>query len=293
MSCVTARDCRAIRLVYEFHFLTIDQAKTCIYRNRNVAQRRMSLLEKDGWFLSIPVSIGLPGQPTKAYYINWRKRKPIGAMLGEELFSRNMLRTPPHNTLVTAHQLELNTVLTAFMAASSLRGHFFRCIPEYCVMATPRGPVHPLTCKIRDPSNRSRMVGVRRDAVLCIGVGRNKALFELEYDRGKEAVTSEGIRAVTLSRKIGIFMQGLKEQAFQRYCSPQFFDHPFRTSRLLIVTSTEERRDNLASICHEQKTDGMVYLTTIDRVKPESVFDPIWIVPANGQNPNRALVGGS
>lgn len=160
-------------------------------------------------------------------------------------------------------------------------------------MAAANGPIHPLTCKIRDPANRSRMVGVRRDAVCCVGVGKNKALFELEYDRGKESITSSGIRAVTLVRKISIFMQGLKEQAFQRYSTPQFFDYPFRTSRLLVITSSNERLHNLLSACHEQKTGGMVYLTTIERVTPEGVFDPIWAVPADGQVQYRALVGGS
>jgi hypothetical protein len=293
MSCVTARDCTAIRLVYESRFLTIEHARKRIYGNANVAQRRMAVLEKEGWLLSLPVSCGLRGQPTKAYYINWRKKNAIEAILGEELLSCNIPRTPPENALVTAHLLELNSVLIAFAAGASARGHFFRCIPEYCAMATPGGPIHPLTCKVRDPTNRSRMVGVRRDAVFCIGVGKNKALFELEYDRGREVVTSGGFRAVTLSRKIAIFMQGLKEQAFHRYCGPQFFNYPFRASRLLIVTSTTERMENLASVCQEQKTEGMVYLTTVEHVTPESVFDPIWVVPADGRNTNRALVGGS
>jgi hypothetical protein len=195
--------------------------------------------------------------------------------------------------LVTAHLLELNTVLAAFLAGASARGYYFRCIPEYCAMASPHGPVHPLTSKVRDPANRSRMVTVRRDAVCCIGVGQGKALFEMEYDRGKESITTGGIRAVTMVRKISIFMQGLKEQAFQRYSASLFFDYPFRTSRLLVITSSDERLRNLLSVCQAQKTGGMVYLTTVDRVTPESVFDPIWLVPADGQTLNRALVGGS
>jgi hypothetical protein len=292
MSCVTARDCTALRLTYDFRFLTIDNAETCIYRNHNVAQRRLSALEREGLLLSLPVSRGLRGQPTKAYYVNWRKRKTVEQMLGEELLSCNVPRTAPDNALATAHLLELNTVLAAFMAGSASLGYSFRCIPEYCVMATALGPVHPLVCEIRDPANRSRMVGVRRDAVCCIGVGKNKALFEIEYDRGREVITSGGARAVTLHRKIAIFMQGLREQAFQRYCGPQFFDHPFRASRLLLITSSEERLNNLVSVCHEQKTAGMVYLTTADHIAPESVFDPIWTVPSDGQVFSRALAGG-
>ena len=119
MSSVTARDCTAIRLVYEFHYLTIEHARKRIYDNANVAQRRMAVLEKDGWLLSLPVSGGLRGQPTKAYYINWRRKKAIEAILGEELLSCNIPRTPPENVLVTAHLLELNSVLIAFSAGSS------------------------------------------------------------------------------------------------------------------------------------------------------------------------------
>lgn len=293
MNCVTARDCKALRLVYDFRFLTIDHAQMCVYGNHNVAQRRLSVLAGEDYLLSLPVSRGLRGQPTRAYYINRRKRRAIEALLGEELLPCNIPGTLPENALVTAHLLELNTVLAAFYAGSAAQGYFFRCIPEYCAMATPNGPLHPLTCKIRDPTNGNRMVRVRRDAVCCIGVGKNKALFELEYDRGKESITTAGIRAVTLARTISIFMQGLKEQAFQRYAAPLFFDFPFRASRLLLVTTSDERVANLVTVCQEQKTAGMVYLTTAAKLTPESVFGPIWTVPADGQVLNRALVGGA
>ena len=291
MAAVTERDMEATRLAYRLKYVTIDHLQTCVYSNRNVAQRRGAAIEKEGFFRSFPLLTGKKGQSNKVYYINAARRRSIEQMLAEQLDAGNIPKTPPENALVARHFVELNTVLTAFIAGARQSGCFLDFIPEYWSSARSTGSV--LADKVRNPANPRRMVEYRRDAVIWIGNGRGqKALFEVEYDRGKEAVRGGRFRKVTLAGKIAIFLQSLKERRFERFARPEYFGYRFLTSRLILITaSSQTRLRHIVAACNEINTHGLVYLTTIDRIRPDTVFGPIWTVPDNGEVFTRKLVG--
>jgi len=291
MAEVTARDLDLLRIAYQFHFITIEITKTCVFSNRNVAQRRLATIEKIGYLRSFPLSGGRRGQPTKVYYLNGRLKAELGKMLGQDLDRKNIPGKPPENAFVTRHCLELNTVLSAFIAATRKRGYSFEFLPEYWV--APSGNLGILADESKDPANRSRMVRYRRDAVCCVGTERGKGLFEIEYDRGQEAVQSPGLRKITVGRKIMVFLESVKERRFERYGGPVFFDHTFNVSRLLLITTSEERLNNIARFCLETGTHGLVYLTTADKIRPDLLFGAIWTVPRDGNVETRALVRGT
>ncbi len=289
MPATTPRDVEFLSLLYRLGFMTIEHAEICVYGNHNVAQRRLSALETQGYLLSFPLSRGRKGQPTKVCFINYKARQILSEMLQQELDGRHIPRTPPENALVTWHTLELNSVLVAFIAAAKKEGYLFDFIPEYWSGAGPTNG-SPLADEVQNPNGGRGMIRFRRDAVCCIGTQKGKALFELEYDRGKEAIIGGTYRKVTIANKNAVFLQSVKERRFERYAEPRFFNYPFKVSRLLLVTTSEERLQNIAGVCRDLETHGLVYLTTMDQVRPETVLGPIWHVPDNGNVTTRSLV---
>jgi hypothetical protein len=286
MSTVTERDIEAISLIYRLHFVTIEQARMCVYKNRNVAQRRLSLLQRSGFLLSFPLSGNKKGHPTKVYYLNPKARSEIRRLLGDELVGGNIHSSPPDNLLVGRHHLELNSVLAAFIAGADSKGYELSFVPEYWV--PPKGGGRSfLVDETADPRNGARRIRYRRDAVLCVGAGEGKALFELEYDRGAEVIRSKGGRKVTVARKLEIFLQSIRERRFERYAKPEYFGYPFRVSRLLVVTTSETRLSNIVRVGRDINTHGLVYLTTLERLNSSTVFGPIWEVPDSQESVSR------
>jgi hypothetical protein len=293
MSAVTERDIEAISLIYRLHFVTIELARICVYQNHNVAQRRLSLLQRSGLLLAFPLAGKGKGHPTKVYYLNPKAIRKIRELLGDELIRGNIQNSPPDNLLVARHLLELNSVLAAFIAGARAEGHELSFVPEYWV--SPKGSSRSfLAYETADPRNGARRIRSRRDAVVSVGTEKGKALFELEYDRGAEVIESKGHRKITVARKLEIFLQSIRERRFERYARPEYFGYPFRVSRLLLVTTSETRLSNIVRVSKEINTHGLVYLTTLERLNESTVFGPIWEVPDSRDSVSRkALVNQS
>ena len=288
---VTARDRELLVLVSRMRFMTIEHADTCVYDNRNVAQRRLASLASDELLRSYASPSGRKGHPTKVYYPNPKERHKIAGITGESYDEHHGRSGPPENITAARHALEVNDVLAAMIAGAKARNYSFSFMTEHLPSSSGRRFAGALEDEVQDPANPRLSVRYQRDAVCCIGTDRGKALFEIEYDRGKEAVDSDSRRKVTIRRKIEVFLQSLKERRFERYSTPAFFNHPFKTSRMLLITTSAERVSNIASVCHQLDTHGLVYLTTMDQILPETVLGSIWVVPECGQAPVKALVG--
>jgi hypothetical protein len=288
---VTPRDIDALHLVRDIRFLTIDQAMLCVYRNRNVAQRRLSAMEELDYLKSFGMPALEKGRPTKVYYLSGRKRRELETLLNPWWGGAPFPKPPPDNLTLARHALELNDVLCTMIAGSELLGLSCRVIPEHINISTGKRMQRVLDDEVSDPANTVRTIRYRRDAVCMIGSSKGKALLEIEYDCGSEVVESRGWRKVTLEKKVAVFMQTLKERRFERYSSPDFFDAPFNTSRLLLITTSAKRLQNIARVCNRVGTHGMVYLATVETIRPDSIFGPAWIVPENGIVTRKSLVG--
>jgi hypothetical protein len=177
--------------------------------------------------------------------------------------------------------------------ATTTRRFSFQYIPEYRASHGHGATCRILDQEICDPDKPQCMVRYRRDAVCCIGTPNGKALFEIEYDRGSEVLQGQAWRRATIARKVAIFLASLKHRHFERYSGENFFNHPFRTSRLLIVTNSDTRMNNITNLCLTLNTHGMVYLTTMNLITTSDALGPIWLRPVNGGLGVQSLVGGT
>jgi hypothetical protein len=279
---VTARDRNLLRQLVSLKFLTIDQASIAVYENRNVAQRRLQMLETISLINSIPLSDGHRGQPTKLHYLNWDQRKKMVPILGQDILEGQLIRSLPENLVRVRHAMEVNQVIVCLLAGCRHQGLSFSYITEHELVADRASKSQMLMDEVEDPGCPGRVVKFRRDAIGCIASERGKALFEIELDRGNEAITTSSHRAITLGRKIQIFIQSVNLRRFERYSAAEFFGHPFKVSRLLLVTTSAERVAHIASFCLQINTHGLVYLTTLAEITPQAINAPIWRVPDNG-----------
>lgn len=287
---ITQRDVEAVQLVYDLQYVTIEQAAECLFRNRNVSQRRLAKLEDYGLLTSFPMPDSGQGRPTKVYFVNRKARRAIEALLERALDPANISTSVPQNALVAQHHIELNQVLCAFISAAATRNYSFQYIPEYRASHGHGRTTRVLDQQIRDPINRRRLVRYRRDAVCCIGTPNGKALFEVEYDRGSEVLGDSTFRKTTIARKLAIFLDSVKQKHFTRYSGRDFFHYPFHTSRLLFITNATSRLKHIAELCLSLNTYGLVYLTTVDQITASTVLGPIWVQPMNGQASVQPLI---
>ena len=284
---VMPRDIEALRLLFELHFATIDCMQHAIYQNRNIAQRRLSGMAKMGLLNHIGIALESRGQPTKAYFLNRAKRKELNQALGFNLSPRNLETLGKLQETDLRHQLALNSFLARLYGNTKHIGIRFRFIGEYHQQETGNRSFHAIEDEVRDPMAKGKQIRFRRDSVFCLENQRGSALFELEYDRGTEVLKSPRRRSVTLHRKVAIFLQSIQEKRFQRYSSPQFFNQPFNISRLLVVTTTNRRLENLIQALSDLDMRGIVLLTSEERIGTKDPLGEIWTVISQDKTPIR------
>lgn len=289
---VTDRDVKALRAIYHFKFCTIEQARLAVYKNRNVAQRRLAALELTGLLRSFAASNGDQGHPTKVFFLNQRRFNVLTELFNEDVFRRAIPKEAPANVTANLHLLDLNTVLAHFIAACNEAGLGLELVPEYMVTGYGQSAKSLLLDEVKDPDNRRKTVKYCRDAVLCIESPKASGLFEVEYDRGKETILSTTNRKITVVRKVAIFLESLRAKRFQRFAKPAFFGRSFGASRLLIITTSQRRVSNILEACSTLDTHGLVYITTIGELTRIGPLGGIWTVPDQGQLTTKALVTG-
>src|SRR5262249_27709999 len=94
-----------------------------------------------------------------------------------------------------------------------------------------------------------------------------RAMF-LELDRGTEALK-------VWQQKIAYYLQLALSGVFQQqFRQPQF--------RVLVVANTERRLANIRSTV-AKSTDKIVWFTTLDAIKRDGFWSPIWLRPLGDQ----------
>ena len=291
---VMPRDIEALSLLYQFHFATIDDMKLAIYKNWNVAQRRLQGLAKLGLIRELGITLENRGRPTKVFFLNRAKRGQLSKTLNQELSIRNLESASGLQDQNLRHHLGINSLLCRLIGNCTNQKVQVRFIGEYHRTETGEMNRHAIEDEVRDPLAKGKQVRYRRDAIIKLSTQRGSALFELEYDRGTEVLKSPSRRTVTLHRKVAIFLQSIKEKRFQRYCRPEFFNSRFNVSRLLLVTTTEARLRNFIDSISDLNTQGIVLATSEERLSQQSLLSKAWFaMNQSGQAEQRSLLGES
>jgi len=283
---ITERDIALFRWLSKLNYLSTTLVSQFFFGDRvKVARRRLKrLVDTDylSWFEK--PSPSSCGRWEHIFYLNKKKRRKISYFLGED---KTCFYNPPKSTLFANHKLEIARFILCLNACCNLHKEYsFEFFPEYESRAIS---------KEEKGQERWPLIGSGKlffipDCLLVIqnNVQNRKSLLYLEIDTGSETLNGSLRNKSDLSKKLKAYMNYLASKKYQKSLSEKFNYH-FKGFRVLVVTKPA-RQSRIAELCEAINTKGVVWLTSFDKVSPESLFDPIWCVPCTNKEELKAII---
>lgn len=266
------RDIRIIKLVYDYRSLNSGQIRALVGGSERGILRRLQKLFHHG-FLDRP--------PHQAAYLLGEDHRMVYALgnkgadvLAEYLsVERDEINWTKKNLKIKAGFIEHTLMVSNFRAAITLalknqtnadlllwRPEFYRGMRDYVM--------------IRDIRGRRVRAAVVPDGFFCIRLNNQKKYFFLEADRSTVPSNRflQKMRAYWEYWKQGRHIQKLGIRAF----------------RVLTVTKTEKRKENLRALTQRADTKRVgsrifwfCCQENFSLSKPEAILGPIWQTPAD------------
>jgi len=275
---ITDRDIRVVHSIYRYKYLSASQIQALHFPSETTRNRRLRRLIEEG--LVEPFEI--LNIPERVFRLARTGARLVASRLGVE--ADDLLWTPstktPKDYYFMRHFLNLNDVRIVLEKATddgpvSLRGF----IPEYYGKKEESGSVHKY---VRDATfgiaNPEEHISHTPDAAFCLEKDGSPALFFLEADRGTETLSNPQKGVLKMVR---FYLGYLANGGYESYNEDFKTEEPFSGFRTLIVTTSEERIENMQSAATslpQQMHRGlrMLWCTTFGHLTSETVFTPIW-----------------
>jgi len=272
---VTERDIKLILDVYKHRYLSTSQIVQLHFPSRQTANRRLRALLEEGYLKGYKA----PSIDDRIFHLTPKGAEIVASTLGvpPDALHFRRIADAAKDYYFLKHFLALNEfriALTLGLKATDAL-NLLGFIPEYYGEKTDKGGVvkyiRDFVCDIKDPEQR---INFTPDGVFALEKDGNAALFFLEIDRGTEILSNPDkgvLKAVYFY--YNYFISG----KYQRY-TEDFKCQPFRGFRVLFVTTTETRLSNMqAAVSRERfKETRFVWLTTADKIQPETILTNIW-----------------
>lgn len=273
---MTQRDYDLLVDIYKHRFLSISQIERLHFPSLQTAYRRMRILKTAG----LVTAFGVANIEESIFTLSGKGLQGVAAALGVE---REELKwqdtsTKPRDYYFMRHFLAINDFRitlrkSCLKAGVSLLGF----IPDYYGERPERGAVEKyIKDVIFDKGARKEAVSHTPDGVFALERAGKSALFFLEIDRGTEVVSD---KTSGVLKTMGFYAQNLLDGKYKRYAK-DFGNRDFNGFRVLFVTTTDVRVSNIRNACDkldvDPRTKQFLWMTTIEKVSPESIFGEIW-----------------
>lgn len=276
---LTGRDRALFGWLARLRYLCTSLVSRFVFGGRvKVARRRLRLLSEHGyiyWFERVDVE--RRGRLERVWYLSKRKKAELGCLLGLDTLHFYQC---PSNPLFVLHHLKIAEFVLCVQAACDAYGRYsLQFVIENEHVALQQRSCLPL-------------IGVGKggfvpDALLVLSAstkdGVRKSLAFVEVDMGSMPLGA-------LAAKLRAYLDFGAARGFAALRSE--FGFAFSGFRLLLVVPSELRLRHVAQLCEEQETKGVVWLSTVDNVAPDSVLGPVWTVPDSERSGLQALVQG-
>lgn len=257
---LTERDKRIIEWVYLFRFLTMDQIKLLEFGDvsKTACQRRLTLLYHNRYLSAIykPTHSGF-GSSKRAYCLS-KRGKDVVAFMFDGTDTRTVKWNEKNNQVeiyFLEHTLAVNDIRVAFTISARSLGYSFEWIPEWELKA--------LKEKVRDPEKPGKFLPINPDGYFILRDHNRKARFCVEADRATET----NRRWKDKARGYVEYVQ--TGQYFKRYNAESL--------RVLTVTTSQKRLENLLTATKAVKGASFFWFTTKDKISNTNVItDMIW-----------------
>jgi len=276
---ITERDLAVILSVYKHRYLTGGQIQTLHFPSETVRNRRLKRLIDHGFLkpfeiLNIPFRLfrlTKKGADLVAYTLEVSTEdllwKPNAKDPKDYYFMRHFVATNDFRITLTraCEARDDGLTLRGFIPENYGAKHLSGKVTKY---------IKDVAFDIHDPREQ---ISHTPDSVFCLGKGDRSALFFLEIDRGTEVLSN---RDKGVLKMIRFFLGYAKDGTFSGYAE-DFKAEPFKTFRVLIVTTSAKRLQNMRQASTSLPPDVHQKLrffwgTTFDDITPSSIFTPIW-----------------
>jgi hypothetical protein len=257
---LTERDIDIIQAVNDHRALLGSHIEALFFGSQSTAQYRLVRLFHheylDRHFMTV-VSGGPASSPV-VYTVGTRGEQVLVEHRG---YDHNELRRPKGGTLAwqfLEHLLKINDFRVAVALATRELGWevetwedelFFRANPDYVLVEDKRGKTH------KKP--------VYPDGYFRLVVPQGRAHFFLEVDRGKEPHNK-------FQPQVEVYQAYTSSGQYQARYSK-------RSLRILVVTTSWRRVENLKKTTFQAGGDRKYWFTTFDHVSLETILtEPVW-----------------
>jgi len=282
---ITKRDIEVLKWIAQLKYLSTSLIAKYFFDGKiKVARRRLKYLCDNGFLLWFEkVQVNSCGRWERVYYLN-KNRKPEINCLGGVVFS---FYHPPKNPLFANHDLEIANFILCLKGCCAEHGEY----TFYHQLGNEIRAVRRSDIEEDDQQSGLPFIGRNKavfipDALIVLQSEKGKSLFFLEIDTGKEVIS--GFRnAADVSKKFKAYIDYLQCKKYQHLADKHNFN--FKGFRILFVT-TPERINHIQDLCQKIDTQGIVWITSFDKIYQGSSFNPIWHVPCAEKNELMAIV---
>lgn len=290
---VTERDHELLLSIYKHRYLSVSQVQRLHFPSAQTATRRLRLLGAAGYvstFRSPAVPDRLVALARKgAEAVAERLSVPFGEL------GWDGRRQQPKDYLFLKHFLAANDFRIALTKACAGRGdvRLLGFLPEHLVERTPAGSVQKyLRDVIADVGGPGHKITHTPDAVFALERGDKAALFFLEIDRGTEALRDAERGFLKIVR---FYLSYLLGSGYQRYREDFGAGEQFKAFRVLVVTSSPQRLENIRTHCGAVPFDPahakrFIWLATEEVLGDETILSRRWASLDPGDGERYAIV---
>jgi hypothetical protein len=271
---LTGRDVNVLLDVYKCRYLSVSQIKDLHFPSERTAYRRLQVLTSLGYLKAFTV----PNIDERVYYLDKPGAEVVAGEFNVTLDSLRWHRYTkvPKDYFFLRHFLSINDFrITLIRACRENPLTLLGFIPEYFGERTVNGHVKKyIRDRVCDVTNQAFEYSHTPDGVFALEKDGRAALFFVEVDRGKEVI-SDPEKGVLKS--IVFYLNYWVNGKWKRF--EEDFGREFRTFRTLLVTTSNERLQNIREVVTKYnfaKPEAKRFLWGATHVTKDSLFAPIW-----------------
>lgn len=268
------RDIEVCLCVHDLRVLTSDHISALFFPTESGkvsthCRTRLRLLSRAGYLeRREQPQTRAEGRKPYIYFLAERGRRLLIEELGYQ--SEDIHWQPGYNSvrwLFLEHQLMLNSIHVSFRLALDRSPWNLAEWTDDRILKIR----HSESVAIVDEHGQLHETTVVPDAYMSLRVeGDHGLYFWIEADRATMTVQSSSLQKRSWARKIRSYQAYVQSQPFARL-------YPTTRIRVLSVTTTAERLDNLKAATESVGGQNRYWFTTYDQLRPETALDgPIW-----------------
>jgi Replication-relaxation len=273
---ITGRDEQVVLDVYKYRYLSASQLQNLHFPSERVAYRRLQALTTLRYLSYFTV----PNIHERVYHLDAKGAELVAGHLEVDVknLAWHKVFHSPKDYYFLRHFLKLNDFRLQLTAACQNDVKLLGFIPDYYGTKIEGSVGKYIRDHVCDIANPTVAISHTPDAVFCLQkAGGNAALFFLEIDRGTESLTNP---AKGFLKAIHFYLNYWVEGKFKRY-SEDFNCPPFNAFRVLVVTTNDERAQNMrdaGSSVSFPKTNikRFFWVTTEEQLTKETILSPLW-----------------